>query len=156
MILSVCNDCFDWSLDFGPDSLTLIVNDLFQEMTLHSRDLLLAAWSWFMFQRQELLNNHLARVPITPNQKGTMEIRDEVLSSVGAQDTDTSGYQVSDPEDFEFHWEGPDLNMDAVHRPSMETLSCPLTFNDLRWVQWLKTQFWLTKSKTRRFLFLFQ
>ena len=30
------------------------------------------------------------------------------------QDRDTSGYQVSDLEDIEFHWENPDVNMDAV------------------------------------------
>ena len=34
-----------------------------------------------------------------------MEMRDEVLSSVGAQDLDTSSYQVSDLEDIEFNWE---------------------------------------------------
>ena len=32
-------------------------------------------------------------------------MRDEVLSSVGAQDLDTSSYQVSDLEDIEFKWE---------------------------------------------------
>ena len=31
-----------------------------------------------------------------------MEMRDERLSSVGAQDVDTSSYQVSDLEDIEF------------------------------------------------------
>ena len=31
-----------------------------------------------------------------------MEMRDEVLSSVGAQDMDKSGYQVSDLDDVEF------------------------------------------------------
>ena len=41
----------------------------------------------------EHLNNHLARVPVTPNQQGTHEIKEEVFSSVGAQDMDTNGYQ---------------------------------------------------------------
>ena len=40
-----------------------------------------------------------------PNQQWTMEMRDEVLSSVGAQDMETSGYQVSELDDVEFHWE---------------------------------------------------
>ena len=35
-----------------------------------------------------------------------MELRYEVLSRVGAQDTDTSGYQVFEREDFEFHGGG--------------------------------------------------
>ena len=58
-------------------------------------------------QRQDFLNNHLPRVPITENQEGTMEMRDEVLSNVGAQDLDTSSYQVSDLADKEFNWEKP-------------------------------------------------
>ena len=34
-----------------------------------------------------------------------MEMRDELLSEVGAQDLDTSSYQVSDLEDVEFNWD---------------------------------------------------
>ena len=48
-----------------------------------------------------------------------MEMMDEVLSSVGAEDMDTSGHQVSDLEDIECHWESPDFNMNAVFRPAM-------------------------------------
>ena len=50
-----------------------------------------------------------------------MEMRAEVLSSVGAQDLDTSSYQVSDLEDIEFNWENPQLDMDAVFRPGLDT-----------------------------------
>ena len=59
-----------------------------------------------------------------------MEMMDEVLSSVGAQDMDTSGYQVSDLEDIECHWESPDFNMNAVFRPGVDTSVSPSTFND--------------------------
>ena len=82
-------------------------------------------------QRQDFLNNHLARVPITPNQEGTIEMREEVLSSVGAQDLDTSSYQIADLEDIEFNWEGSQLDMDAVFRPSIDTRFSPTTFDDL-------------------------
>ena len=58
-----------------------------------------------------------------------MEMRDEVLSSVVAQNMDTSGYQVSDPEVIEFHWEDLDLNMDATFRPGKDTPSSSSTFN---------------------------
>ena len=51
----------------------------------------------------------LGRFPITPNQEGTIEIRDEVPSSVGANDMDTSGYQVSDLDNFDFYWEKDQL-----------------------------------------------
>ena len=60
-----------------------------------------------------------------------MEMRDEVLSSVGAQDLDTSSYQVSDLEDIEFNWENSQLDMDAVFRPGIDTLFSPTTFDDL-------------------------
>ena len=54
-----------------------------------------------LFQGQDSLDNHLPRVPITQNQEGTMEMRDEVLYSVGYQEFDTSSYQLSDLEDIE-------------------------------------------------------
>ena len=78
---------------------------------------------------QGFLDNHLPRVPITQNQEGTVEMRDEVLSSVEAEDLDTSSYQVSDPEDIEFNWENS--QWDAVFRPGIDTPFSPTTFDDL-------------------------
>ena len=59
-----------------------------------------------MSQKKQFLNNQKVRVPVTPNQERTHEMRDRVLSSVGAQQgLDTTGYQVSaDPDDFEFDY----------------------------------------------------
>ena len=42
----------------------------------------LVAWSSWLAQRQEILINHVARALITPKQKGTTEMRDEVLWGV--------------------------------------------------------------------------
>ena len=84
MIFSVSNNGIQWTLDFGPDSVTIAVNDLDQKTTISSQEIPLAAWQLLLSQRQDFLDNHLARVPVTPNQEGTMEMRDEVLSSVGA------------------------------------------------------------------------
>ena len=67
MIFSVSNDGIEWSLDFGSDSVTLIVKDLVQEMTISSLETPLAAWRLLLSQKQQFLNNHLARVPATPN-----------------------------------------------------------------------------------------
>ena len=39
MNFSVSNDGIEWSLDFGPDSVTVTVKDLVQEMTLSSREI---------------------------------------------------------------------------------------------------------------------
>ena len=113
-------------LDTGPDSVTLTVEDLVQEKILSwisSQKNLLAAWSFLVAHRQGFLNKHLAGVPTTRNREGTMEIRDQFLSSVGAQEKDTNGCLLSYLEDFEFHWENPDLNKDAVLRPGIDTPS---------------------------------
>ena len=131
MIFSVSNDGIQWTLDFGPDSVTIAVNDLEQKITISSQEIPLAAWQLLLSQRQDFLNNRLARVPITPNQEGTMEMRDEVLSSVGAQDLDTSSYQISDLEDIKFNWEDSKLDMNAVFRPGIDTPFSPTTFDDL-------------------------
>ena len=60
-----------------------------------------------------------------------MDMRDKVLSSVGAQDRDTSSYQVSDLEHIEFNWENSQMDMDAVLRPGIDTPFSPRTFDDL-------------------------
>ena len=60
-----------------------------------------------------------------------MEMRDEVPSSLGAQDLDTRSYQVSNLEDKAFNWENTQLDMDAVFRPGIDTPSSPTTFDDL-------------------------
>ena len=86
MIFSVSNDGMQWTLDFGSDSLTISVNDLVQNITISSQEVLLVAWQLLLSQMQDFLDIHLARRPITQNQEGTMEMRDEVLFSVGAQD----------------------------------------------------------------------
>ncbi len=131
MIFSVSNDGIQWILNFGPDSVTIAVNDPDQNITINSQEIPLAAWQLLLSQRQTFLNNHLAQVPITPNQQGTFEKKEEVLSSVGAQDLDTSSYQVSHLEDIEFNWENSQLDMDAVFRPSIDTPFSPTTFDDL-------------------------
>ena len=102
MTFSVFNDGFERSLEFQADSVTLTKKDLVQEKTISSQEFPLAAWSLLLCQRQDFLNNHLARVPIAPKQEGTMEMRDEVLSSVGAQYMETSGWQVSDLDNADF------------------------------------------------------
>ena len=131
MIFSVSNDGIQWTLDFGPDSVTISVNDLNQNVTISSKEIPLAAWQLLLSQRQDFLNNHLAQVPITPNQQGTFEMREEILSSVGAQNLDTSSYQVSDLEDVQFNWEYSQLDMDAVFRPGIDTPFPLTTFDDL-------------------------
>ena len=131
MIFSVSDDGILWTLDFGPDSVTIATNDLVQNLTISSQEIPLAAWQLLLSQRQDFWDNQIARVPVTENQEGTMEMRDEVHYSVGAQYLDTSGYQVSDLEDKEFSWEDDQLDLDAVFRPGKDTPFSPTTFDDL-------------------------
>ena len=154
MIFSVSNDGIQWTLHFGADSVTIAVNDLDQNLTISSQKIPLAAWQLLLSQRQEFLDNHLPRLPITQNQGGTMEMRDEVLSSVGAQDLDTSSYQVSDLEEIEFNWEKWQLDMDAVFRPGIDTHFSPTTFDDLTMEGSVETPMCWTKRKTTRMLLL--
>ena len=141
MQFTVSNNGTQWILDFGPDSVVLTVKDLDENLTISSPETPLAAWSSLLSQRQELLDNHLPRVPITSNQQGTFEMREEVLSSVGAQDTDTRGYEVSDLEDIEFSWEDPAVDMDSVFRPGVDKPFPHPSLTFFIWDQQLPTQY---------------
>ena len=59
MIFSVSNDGIQWTLDFGPDSVTIAVNDLDQKLPISSQEIPLAAWQLPLSQRQDFLDNHL-------------------------------------------------------------------------------------------------
>ena len=121
MQFTVSNNGTQCTLEFGPDSKILIVKDLDGNLTISSLKIPLAAWSFLLSQRQEFFYNHLPRVPITPNQQGTFEMTEEVLSSVGAQDTDSRGCELSGLEDIELSWEDPALHMDSAYRPGSDT-----------------------------------
>ena len=57
---------------------------------------------------------------------------DEVPSSVGAQDMDKGGYQVSaDQDDIELYWENDRLDVDNVFKPGIDTLFSPTAFDVL-------------------------
>ena len=129
MQFTVSNNGIQRILEFGPDSVVLSIEDQDENLTISCLEILLAAWCLLLFQREEFLVNHLPRVPVTPNQQATFEMREEVLSSVGAQDTDTSGYELSDLEDNEFSWEDPAVDMDSVYRTGIDTPFSPSIFD---------------------------
>ena len=130
MILLVSNEGIQWTFDFGPDSLTIAVNILNQKIPINSQEVPPVAWQLLLSQRQYFLDNHLPRVPFTENQEGTMEMREEVLSSVGAHDLSTSSYQVSNLEDIQFNRENSQLDLDAVFRPGIDTPFSLTTFDE--------------------------
>ena len=149
MIFSVSNDGIEWSLDYGPDSVTLTVKDLVQEKTICSQEFPLAAWSLLLSPGLDCLKNHLAHVLITAIQGGTMEMKDEVLSSVGAQERVTEGHQVSDPDGFVLYWETDQLDADAVFTSGIDSLFSPTAFDDLEKVGSAENPFCSTKCRTR-------
>ena len=118
MQFTVSNNGTEWILGFRLDSVVLSVKDIDENPIISSLEIALAAWSLLLSQRQEFLNNCLPGVPITPNQQGTFKMREEVLSNVGAQDTNTRGYELSDLEHLEFSGEDPAVDIDSVYRPA--------------------------------------
>ena len=108
------NNGTQWTLDFGLDWVVLRLEDLNEYFTISSLEILLAAWSLLLSQKQEFSDNHLPRVLTTPNQQGKFETREEILSSLGAQDTDTIGYEVSDLEDIQNSWEVLAVDVESV------------------------------------------
>ena len=126
------NNGTQWILDFGPDSVVFSVKDLDENLTIGSPEFPLAAWFLLLSQRQEFLDNHLPRVPITPNQQGTFEMREEVLSSVGAQDTDTRRYELSDLQDTEISWEDAAVDMESIYRRGIDTPFSPSIFDNFQ------------------------
>ena len=60
-------------------------------------------------------------------------MREELLSSVGAQDTDTSGYELSNLEDLEFSWEDAAVDVDSVYRPGKDPLFPHLSLTIFTW-----------------------
>ena len=79
-----------------------------------------------------VLEQRYSAISSYPNQQGAHETRDEVLSSAGAQDLDTSNYQVSaDLDDVEFYPENEKLDVKAVFRPGTDTPVSPTAIDDL-------------------------
>ena len=109
-------------------------------MTISSQGTPLAAGR-LLLSRQDFLYNHHERVPITPHQQGRMEMRDEALSSIGAQDKVTSGYQVSDLDEVEMYWEKDQQDVNAVFRLGVDTPFPVQLETILRRDQWLRTRF---------------
>ena len=59
-------------------------------------------------------------------------MKEEVLSSVGGQDTDATGYELSDLEDIELGWEDLAVDMDSFYRPGIDTPFSPSISGDFQ------------------------
>ena len=97
------------------------LKDLVKTLIFSSHDILFPARSLLLQQSQDFLDNHLARVPLIPNQQGTLQMRDKMISSGVAQEVDTNEYQVSDLEEEQFQSKYPELKLVTVSRPGLDT-----------------------------------
>ena len=77
------------------------------------------------------MNNQLAQMLIALIRHGSYEMKEEVLTSAGAQNLDTSGFKLSDLQDTEFCWENPQLELHAVFTAGIDTCFSRTVFNEL-------------------------
>ena len=154
MIFAFSNEGIQWSHDLDLDSVFLTVKDLVQAMAMSSQEVHLPAWNLLLSQRQEILDNHLAQIPVTPNQQGTFELREDVHASAGAQDMDKSSYKLSDLRAIEFFRENPQVELDAVFRPRIDISCHQQPSTTWRWDKEVhpKTPWCCMKRKIRRTL----
>ena len=143
MIFSVSIQSF---LDFVPDSVDLTVKFPSKDMTKNFPENPLLAWN-LLSHRKEIMESHLAQIPITPKQQRTFEVKEKVLASAGAQDMDTSGYEL-------YRFSGKILSWSwllSIDRgcllPFHQNLSRTWTWEDYR-----KIILCWTKRKTRKIL----
>ena len=76
-----------------------------------------------------------------------MEMLEEVLSSVGVQDVDTSGYQVSNLDNIEFYCKNDQLDVDTIVTQWIDTPFCQQCLTNWRWEVEKKTPFCSTMGK---------
>ena len=75
----------------------------------------------------------------------------EVLSSVGAPDIHKNRYHVSNLGYIETFWQDPDLNMDVVFQPGIDTPLSSSTFNVLQMSSMTKNQFLIDEEDKKEF-----
>ena len=136
---------------------------------MSSRKISLPAWNLLLCERQKLSNNHSARTPITPDQQGLHEMREEVLLSARANDMDTSGFELSDIDDIllsarandmdtsgfelsdiddiEFFWVNPPMELNYVFRPVIDT---PFSWKAFENLELLRSPFYSTTGITKK------
>ena len=131
MIFSVSIDGIQWTLDFAPDSVTIAVIDLVQNITISSQEVPLAAWQLLLSQKARLPGESSTTSFNRSEPRGNNGDERRSTLQCGAQNLETSSYKVSDLEDIDLNRENSLLGMDAVLRPGIDTCFSPATFDDL-------------------------
>ena len=100
-------------------------------------------------EKHEFLDNHVARFPITPNQKRTQRKREEIFSSGRAQHMDTKYWELSVSDDIDFVWETPQLDLLAAFRKGFANLFLPKMFDSLEMGGSVENPFLLVKEEDK-------
>ena len=82
MMFLVSNDGIQWTLGFGPDSVTITVKDLDQNKTISSQEIPLAAWQLLLSQRQDFLDIHLPQIKVLAIEVSTRSIVRTVANAI--------------------------------------------------------------------------
>ena len=107
-------------------------------MTIGCREITQPAGHLLLSLRQELFDNHLAQIGITPEQQGTFDLMEEVLASAGVQHLDTSAYELSGLEDIQSCWENAQVEFDVIFKPGIVSPSPRKALNDLEMGEFLE------------------
>ena len=70
-----------WTFNFGPDEVTLTVEDFLKSSTFNSQDFLLTDWSFRLFEKSQVPGKHLSRLVVTEKWHGNFG-KDEELSTI--------------------------------------------------------------------------
>ena len=69
MTFSVSHKNMSWSLEFGPDNVSLEVHNFADEVALNSNEIPLAVWNLLESQGQRLLEDAIAGAPLTEGEQ---------------------------------------------------------------------------------------
>ena len=111
----LCYDCSKWSRPKYNNQLT--------RNTTSSLAIALVSKTGLFEQSSSASSNYSQPGGKNGDERSTLQC--------GAQDLDTSSYQVSDLEDIEFNWENSQLDMYSVFRPGIDTPYSPTVFAGL-------------------------
>ena len=76
-------------------------------------------------ERQDCLDTHQAKVPISENQQRKFVMQNQVLSSVNQREADTNGRQEWNEGNIMFHRQEPNLKKNTVFRAGKDALFSP-------------------------------
>ena len=107
MIFSVQNSNLKYSVEFSPNVVQIQVREISSGVFLAQIDIPIQVWHMVEVMRRDFNEHHMMQVPMTENQLGEMQMKEEVAEHVGMNfpDTPCSRYGAQSVDDFLFPWE---------------------------------------------------